>query len=83
MCGFNRKIEGDWSDARVIGNTDRTQQTIELINKIEILEKKLKIAERYLGLYADIDNWTDARANHRWAKLAFVEIEGVDKQCRH
>lgn len=76
-------MEGDWSDARVTGNTDRTQSTIELIEKIEMLEKKLDIAKRYLGLYADIDNWTAARANHRWAKLAFVEIERVDKQCQH
>lgn len=44
MCGFNRNREGDWSDSGVVTNTDRTQQTIELINKIEMLEKKLKIA---------------------------------------
>lgn len=75
MCGFNRKIEGDWSDARVTGNTDRTQSTIELINKIEVLEKKLEIVERYLGLYADVDNWVSGRANYHWAKIAFDEIE--------
>ena len=44
-------MEGDWSDAGVTGNTDRTQQTIELINKIEMLEKKLKIAMHCINEY--------------------------------
>lgn len=39
MCGFNNKRDGDWSDSAVVTNTDRTEQTIELINRIEILEK--------------------------------------------
>lgn len=73
-------MEGDWSDSAVVTNTDRTQQTIELINKIEMLEKKLEIATRYLGLYADVDNWVSGRANYRWAKLAFAEIERVVNQ---
>lgn len=30
---------GDWSDSRVVGNTDRTASTIQLIEKIEELEK--------------------------------------------
>lgn len=82
MCGFNRKSEGDWSDSAVVTNTDRTQQTIELINKIEMLEKQLEMAQRYLGLYGDIDNWVSGRANYRWAKIAFDEIERL-KQCQH
>jgi hypothetical protein len=73
-------MEGDWSDARVTGNTDRTQQTIELINRIEMLEKQLEIATRYLGLYADDDNWINHMADERWAKLAFAEIERVVNQ---
>lgn len=80
MCGFNRKSEGDWSDARVTGNTDRTQQTIELINRIEMLEKQLEMAQRYLGLYANIDNWVSGRANSHWAKLAFIEIERIKNE---
>lgn len=31
---------GDWSDSRVNGNTDRTASTIQLIEKIEELEKE-------------------------------------------
>ena len=33
---------GDWSDSRVNGNTDRTATTIQLIEKIEQLEKENK-----------------------------------------
>ena len=50
-----------------------------LKNKIEKLENKLEIAERYLGLYADIDNWLSSRANRSWAKLAFAEMERVEE----
>ena len=31
---------GDWSDSRVTNNTDRTASTIQLIEKIEELEKE-------------------------------------------
>ena len=31
---------GDWSDSRVNGNTDRTASTIQLVEKIEELEKE-------------------------------------------
>lgn len=50
MCGFNRKREGDWSDGAVVTNTDRTQQTIELINRIEMLEKKNKALKRQVKI---------------------------------
>lgn len=33
---------GDWSDSRVKGNTDRTASSIQLIEKIEELEKENK-----------------------------------------
>lgn len=50
MCGFNRNREGDWSDSAVVTNTDRTQQTIELINRIEMLEKKNKALKRQVKI---------------------------------
>ena len=50
MCGFNNKRDGDWSDSGVVMTTDRTQQTIELVNKIEKLEKKNKALKRQVKI---------------------------------
>lgn len=54
MCGFNRNREGDWSDGAVVTNTDRTQQTIELINRIEMLEKKNKELKKMVLRFRDM-----------------------------
>ena len=64
MCGFNRKSEGDWSDSAVVTNTDRTQQTIELINRIEILEKQLEIAVKGLK---EIEEYADGNRDSAMA----------------
>lgn len=48
---------GDQSDGAVVTNTDRTQSTIELVNKIEMLEKCLKIAVKCLEKYAKEKSW--------------------------
>ena len=50
MCGFNRNREGDWSDSGVVVTTDRTQQTIELVNRIEKLEKKNKALKKQVKI---------------------------------
>lgn len=36
-------MTGDWSDSRVIIPTDRTQLTVELLEKIEMLENECKM----------------------------------------
>jgi len=45
---------GDQSDGAVVTNTDRTQQTIELVNKIEMLEKKNKELKRVALRFRDM-----------------------------
>ena len=40
--------EGDWSDTEPKNNTDRTTSTIELVNKIEELNKWLDLKSEYI-----------------------------------
>lgn len=40
--------EGDWSDTEPKNNTDRTASTIELVNKIEELNKWLDLKSEYI-----------------------------------
>lgn len=40
--------EGDWSDTEPKNNTDRTDSTIELVNKIEGLNKWLDLKSEYI-----------------------------------
>lgn len=40
--------EGDWADTEPKNNTDRTASTIELINKIEELNKWLDLKSEYI-----------------------------------
>lgn len=87
MCGFNRKREGDWSDSVVVTNTDRTQQTIELINRIERLEKQLNVTmnalfeietmefERYLMN----NGWVGVGQMRKVAKEALKQIKELEK----
>ena len=39
---------GDWSDTEPHNNTDRTQSSIELVNRVERLQKQLEIAKNRL-----------------------------------
>lgn len=64
MCGFNNKRDGDWSDSAVVTNTDRTQQMIELVNKIEVLNKKLEIAVKGLK---EIEEYADGNRDSAMA----------------
>ena len=41
--------EGDWADTNPRANTDRTASTIELVNKIEELNKWLDLKSEYIG----------------------------------
>lgn len=41
--------EGDWSDTEPKNNTDRTASTIELVNKIEGLNKWLDLKSEYIS----------------------------------
>lgn len=46
---------GDWSDSRVNTNTDRTASTIQLIEKIEELQRKCDIAINMLtAVYVEL-----------------------------
>lgn len=40
--------EGDWADTSPRANTDRTASTIELVNKIEKLNKWLDLKSEYI-----------------------------------
>ena len=44
-------MTGDWSDSRVVTNTDRTLTSIQLIEKIERLEKENKRLKEFLNNY--------------------------------
>lgn len=46
---------GDWSDSRVNGNTDRTASTIQLIEKIEELEKENKQLRKWCEEFNALD----------------------------
>ena len=41
--------EGDWTDTEPKNNTDRTASTIELVNKIEELNKWLDLKSEYIA----------------------------------
>lgn len=41
--------QGDWADTNPRANTDRTASTIELVNKIEGLNKWLDLKSEYIG----------------------------------
>lgn len=49
--------QGDWSDTEPKSNTDRTQSSCDMVDKIEKLSKQLEIATKCLKQYADRDNW--------------------------
>lgn len=46
---------GDWSDSRVKGNTDRTATTIQLIEKIEELERENKQLRKWCEEFNALD----------------------------
>jgi hypothetical protein len=46
---------GDWSDSRVVKTTDRTESTIQLVEKIEELQRKCDIAVNMLtAVYVEL-----------------------------
>lgn len=54
----NCSNEGDWADTEPKNNTDRTASTIELVNKIEELNKWLDLKSEYINkLEFDIRNY--------------------------
>ena len=57
---------GDWSDSREQKTTDRTESTIELINVLERLNRKLVIADTALKVLA--------KGGNEVAKLALEEM---------
>ena len=55
---------GDQSDGAVVTNTDRTQQTIELVNKIEML----KVENEFLRSSIERQNDTIDDIFNKWKK---------------
>lgn len=41
--------EGDWADTEPKANTDRTQSSLDLVDKIEELNKWLDLKSEYIG----------------------------------
>lgn len=72
---------GDWSDTEPRSYTDRTQSTIELIEKIEKLTKQLDIAVKCLKHYADENFYLfpTYRNGHEQAEKALEQIKELEK----
>lgn len=61
--------DGDWAETKPVQNTDRTESTIELVEKIEKLSKQLNIAKEYLNERAGKDKYAD------WVLLKIKELD--------
>jgi len=65
--------QGDWSDTQPKNNTDRTQSSCDMVDKIEKLSKQLEIAVKCLKNYKSgtTDKW--------FAEVALEQIEELEK----
>ena len=57
----------------------KSEVLIKALEKCEKLEKQLKIAKEYLGLYAAKLNWLDNSLTYHLAESALEQIKELDK----
>ena len=71
---------GDWSDSRVNGNTDRTASTIQLIEKIEQLEKENKKLRDAIEFQSEFINFVGKESKDilLTVQRAFLKMEQSD-----
>lgn len=73
--------EGDWAETKPVQNTDRTESTIELVNKIEELNKWLDLKSEYIErLEKDKDILIQVLLRHKpelrgWVEKNFKEVD--------
>lgn len=72
---------GDWSDSRVNGNTDRTATTIQLIEKIEELEKENKKLRDAIEFQSEFINfvWKESKDILLAVQIALLKMEQEDE----
>ena len=73
---------GDWSDSRVNGNTDRTASTIQLIEKIEQLEKENKKLRDAIEFQSEFINfvWKESKDILLAVQIALLKMEQEDDE---
>lgn len=48
-------MSGDWSDSRVVGNTDRTESMVAMVNRLEETQRRCDIAVNMLtSVYTEL-----------------------------
>lgn len=73
--------DGDWAETKPVQNTDRTESTIELVNKIEELNKWLDLKSEYIErLEKDKDILIQVLLRHKpelrgWVEKNFKELD--------
>ena len=71
--------EGDWADTEPKTNTDRTQSSLDLVDKIEKLTKQLEIAVEALELYKNLRGDGTLKNYESLAVKALAQIEELEK----
>ena len=69
--------QGDWSDTQPKNNTDRTQSSCDMVDKIEKLTKQLEIAVAGLQYYANEDIYIEEHkvidGNNEWTSEVMLD----------